>query len=284
MTAPPSLTVESLERLHPEWSTWLRLVSIARRAAEDPVWQAAVPSVPPGEGTTCALVTGAEFAVDARAVTRLVGALLEAVAGAALPAEPAVRTLEAAIAQDDDSLRATARTAGVDAALLGAAAPLVALPLLQACRRAWTSRIAPTWRTGACPVCGAWAAIAEARGVERVLRLRCSRCGADWATEPVRCPFCGEQDHEKLRALVGDGQGDLRRVEVCDTCRGYMKTVTTLTACAPLDVALLDVSTVDLDVAAVEHGYARPARPLDAPRPRVVIQPARTLRGLFSRA
>ena len=44
-------------------------------------------------------------------------------------------------------------------------------------------------------------------------------------------------------------------------CRGYLKTVTTLTPTSADDLALLDLATVELDVAAIEHGYARPAGP-----------------------
>jgi FdhE protein len=97
----------------------------------------------------------------------------------------------------------------------------------------------------------------------------------------VRCPYCGERDHTKLRALVGEARNDLRRAEVCTSCLAYMKTVTTLTACPPLDVGLLDLDTVDLDVAALEHGYARPARPAAALATSVV---ARRARSVFSRA
>ena len=42
-------------------------------------------------------------------------------------------------------------------------------------------------------------------------------------------------------------------------CRGYLKTVTTLTARAPADVVVEDAATVAYDVAAIEAGFARPA-------------------------
>ena len=278
MTVARALTVEALERAHPEWSTWLRLTTIARRAAGDPAWAAAVPSEPPGDGVARPLIAGAVFAVEARAVVRLVGALIEA---RALTPETAVRVLDAAVAHDTARFEAVAEETSMSAERLRGVAPLVALPLLQACGRAWSARIPSAWRRGACPVCGAWAMLAEARGVERTLRLRCARCGGDWATAPLHCPFCGEQDHEKLRALVGEAKRDLRGVEACATCKGYVKTVTTLAACAPLDVGLLDLATVDLDVAALEHGYTRPAE-LDAPLDtRVTTPPARGLRALF---
>src|SRR2546421_694409 len=84
------------------------------------------------------------------------------------------------------------------------AAALMAVPLLQACRAAWRARISEAWLDAACPVCGAWAAVVEARGLERRLRHRCGRCGADWAAEPVRCSFCDMRDHERLTTPVSD--------------------------------------------------------------------------------
>jgi FdhE protein len=107
-------------------------------------------------------------------------------------------------------------------------------------------------------VCGASAALVEARGLERRLRHRCGRCGADWAAEPLRCPFCGTRDHGKLTGLVSERAGERGRVEACGLCRGYLKTITTLTAAPPAEVALLDLETVHLDVAAVEHDFQRP--------------------------
>ena len=38
-----------------------------------------------------------------------------------------------------------------------------------------------------------------------------------------------------------------------------MKSIMTLTPTPPADVAVLDLATVDLDVAALSEGYARPA-------------------------
>lgn len=55
-----------------------------------------------------------------------------------------------------------------------------------------------------------------------------------------------------------------------------MKSVTTLGPCPPDELLLLDLETVELDVAALEHGYRRPdglGHPIDvtvAPRRRSV--------------
>ena len=192
-----------------------------------------------------------------------------------------MRVIEAAINMDDEALGDVAKTLGVGADLFREVAGLAAMPLLQACGRRWAERIPSDWIEAACPICGAWAALAEARGLERSLRLRCSRCGADWTGVPVRCAFCGTADHDKLGALVSARDGDTRRVETCTVCLGYMKTVTTLRACTPADVRLLDTDTVELDVAALEHGYARPRRPARALGARVAAPPRGRLGPFF---
>jgi hypothetical protein len=40
-----------------------------------------------------------------------------------------------------------------------------------------------------------------------------------------------------------------------------MKTLTTLTPCGAVELAIRDLDTVELDLAALEHGVARPVGP-----------------------
>ena len=137
-----------------------------------------------------------------------------------------------------------------DRGVLRGLAPLIAMPLLHACRRAWARHVPADWSAGYCPICGGWPALAEIRGLDGTRHLRCGRCGSDWRTEPSRCPFCGgERDHEQR----------VPAIEVCDGCNGYVKTFTMLQGCQPDTVMLEDLATVHFDVAALEHGYTRPS-------------------------
>jgi len=250
----------------PESQAWLRLYDVAHSALDDAAWTAAVPA----PSDTAPLIDGAAISADARAVTDLVRALLDR-AGSPSPGDAdVIALLEAAIMEDGDALHLIAARAGLPPEIAAATAALATMPLLQACRAAWGANIAEAWIDAACPVCGAWATMVEARGLERRLRHRCGRCGADWSAQPVRCGFCGAHDHAKLTTLVSERPGERGRVEACTACRGYVKTITTLTPCPPADVMLLDLDTVHLDVAAIEHGFQRP-RP--APR-RVKLEAA----------
>ena len=49
-----------------------------------------------------------------------------------------------------------------------------------------------------------------------------------------------------------------RRIEVCSSCGGYLKTID-VPELSPFPLlSISDIETTDLDVAAMEHGYARP--------------------------
>jgi FdhE protein len=151
--------------------------------------------------------------------------------------------------------------------------------MLQACRKAWTPLVSAAWAEGYCPICGGWPTLAEARGLDGLRRLRCGRCGGDWRTEWLRCPFCGERDHEHLGSLVPEGS-ERRTVDVCERCRHYVKAVTSLAPIRPEDVVLLDLATLVLDVVALDRGYVRPAAKRRAVE--VVARPS-WLRTIFRR-
>jgi FdhE protein len=77
----------------------------------------------------------------------------------------------------------------------------------------------------------------------------------------LRCVHCGERDHEKLGSLVPEEAAETQKVETCASCRGYLKVLTTLEASSHLDLLLRDLDTVDLDLVALDRGYARPPGP-----------------------
>jgi FdhE protein len=241
----------SLEVEHPEWRTWLRLLDAAWEDMGDARHEAAVPDAPPTSNGT-PLVAGAVFELSRRAAARWVRDLLAVAAenggapslsGAARsPALEPLAALEAAVAADRERLDALAGAAGADREAFAAVMSVAAMPLLQACGRRWSSRVSPGWDRGYCPVCGAWPALAEARGLEHERRLRCARCG-------------GTRDHRELGALVPEGTIETRRADTCAVCRRYVKTVTTLAATPARQVTIQDLATLDLDLAALAHGY-----------------------------
>ena len=170
--------------------------------------------------------------------------------------------LEASITQDAARLEELAAEAGMDPALLMTLGQLTALPLLLACGRKAAPLVEQArWEEGYCPVCVAWPALAEARGLARRRWLRCGRCGTGWSLRHEGCAFCGNTDFRTLGYLAPEKESESRRAMVCERCRGYLKTFTTLAPLAPAEIGVYDVTSLELDMAALEHGYARPERP-----------------------
>ena len=273
MMRPTAVTPEALARTHPEWAPWLALLDEARGAQDEPLLARGLPAAGPPDAGTAPLLHEVVLAVDVRRAERFVRRLLDrsGTGGAArLGRLDAPRFLEAAVRQDLPRLDAVAGELEMAPAALRAIATVSVMPLLHACRRAWMAAWPTDWREGFCPLCGAWPALAEARGLERSRRLRCARCGGDWDTDWLRCPYCRNREHARLGSLVTGAALDTLKLETCEACHGYVKTLTTLQATPPEGVALLDLATVELDLAGIEHGYGRPHAPGHALEARVV--------------
>ena len=260
-----SPTFDDLSREHPEWQGWVAVMRAALERAGDPAWSAA--SVVAGGDAHAPWLAGARVELHERLVGGWLRELLHLArraspGGSAPPRGAALDAsafLRAAIELDLGALDAVAGAAGLDGGLARALAHPAALPLLASCAARAGSSARPGWDRGYCPVCGAWPAIAELRGLEASRQLRCARCGADWATVWLACVYCGNDDHRELAGLVSEAAGPMRRVDTCTRCRGYLKTVTTLTARTHAEVVIEDMQTVPYDVSALGEGALRPA-------------------------
>jgi FdhE protein len=82
-----------------------------------------------------------------------------------------------------------------------------------------------------------------------------------WRTAWLRCPYCGETDHQRLGVLIPAAPGATGTVETCATCTGYLKTRATLQALPAYAVALEELAMIELDMVALERGFTRPASP-----------------------
>jgi FdhE protein len=255
-------TVETLAREHPEFGGWLDLLSVVADEAAGGAWADAIPDTP---ATGVPLLAGATLTIDPVVASAWLRRLLDVgarsvpVLASAGEQLDALVVLESAIALDIARIDALAETAAVPAEPLRAVLPLAAWPWLQCAGARLADRVPADHPHAWCPICGAWATLAEARGLESARRLRCGRCGGDWPAAWLRCPFCGTDEHARLRGLVGETTGEARRADGCAACGAWVKTITTLGASTIAEVRLLDLATVDLDVAALARGWKRPA-------------------------
>jgi FdhE protein len=169
--------------------------------------------------------------------------------------------LAASLSRHQDAIREGAIHRGLAPDLVWLVAELAVSPFAHALQRCLFSdpALAPAraaWDHGYCAACGSWPALAEVVGGHRV--LRCSFCAAAWELTTYACVYCGESGEPFVTAAPDEERKD-RRVEVCATCAGYLKTVD-VAALSPFPLlAIADLETMDLDVAAMERGYSRPA-------------------------
>jgi FdhE protein len=100
--------------------------------------------------------------------------------------------------------------------------------------------------------------LAEFRGLEQNRFLRCGLCAADWQFPRLRCPFCDNQDHRELGFFHVEGEEGRHRAATCESCHGYVKTVSSLDRLSVPDLLVADLATLHLDLAAADRGYFVP--------------------------
>jgi FdhE protein len=110
-----------------------------------------------------------------------------------------------------------------------------------------------------CPDCGFYSIVSllrEDKAAETVRRtLICSLCSREWEFPRVLCPFCTEEKPEKLPRYTAQ-EIPWMRVDACDTCRRYIKSVD-LTLNWDAEPIVDELASTPLDVIAREHGYTK---------------------------
>jgi formate dehydrogenase maturation protein FdhE len=85
--------------------------------------------------------------------------------------------------------------------------------------------------------------------------LICSLCLAEWEFRRIVCPGCGEENHAKLPVYTAEELIHVR-VEACDSCRTYIKTVD-MTKSGLAEPIVDEMASIPLDVWAREQGYTK---------------------------
>jgi FdhE protein len=116
------------------------------------------------------------------------------------------------------------------------------------------------WLRNYCPVCGSEPVLGELKdveGVEGAKFLVCSSCGFEWRFNRLGCPFCGNGDHRKLRSFNTEADGKGYRVDVCEGCKKYIKTIDLREVEGDAVPIVEDIGTLHLDIIAQKEGYTR---------------------------
>ncbi|MBN2516575.1 MAG: formate dehydrogenase accessory protein FdhE [Deltaproteobacteria bacterium] len=110
------------------------------------------------------------------------------------------------------------------------------------------------WTEGYCPVCSKEPKIAELREEEGFRYLYCNQCGFEWNYLRIKCPFCGNEDQQELAYFTIEGE-EKYRVDVCNNCKRYIKTVDFRKTTEKANLDVEDIATLHLDILASEEGY-----------------------------
>ena len=111
------------------------------------------------------------------------------------------------------------------------------------------------WSEGYCPICGKEPKIGEIRDEEEGKRyLFCHQCGFKWHFHRIKCPFCGNEEQHSLAYFEVEGE-ERYRVDVCNKCRRYIKTVELPKSSEEPNLDVEDIATLHLDMIAYDEGY-----------------------------
>ncbi len=178
--------------------------------------------------------------------------LVEALEQRKLDPERLFRSL---LSGDDGDLPAMADRIGIDRKALAFICYHGIQPSIESCATQLAHHLDPeeVRRKSGCPVCGSAPGLAllahEGRRV-----LCCSFCRHQWRAPRVFCALCENTRAGELHYLFAEDENDLR-VDVCDRCRQYLKSVDTRDLVRPVFPPLEQIASLHLDVIATEKGY-----------------------------
>jgi len=111
------------------------------------------------------------------------------------------------------------------------------------------------WDKGYCPVCGSAPefSLFEENGKRFLI---CSFCNHKWASKRIYCPFCENTDHKSLHYFDIEDEEEYR-VDVCDQCKKYIKTIDTKKTTRLIYPQLEYVSTPHIDIKIEEMGFRK---------------------------
>lgn len=111
--------------------------------------------------------------------------------------------------------------------------------------------------TPVCPMCESQPVVGVLRDEQLGARrsLVCSLCAHEWRFPRTVCPGCGENRNEALAVFTSETFEHVR-VDACDTCKCYIKTVD-LTRNGLAIPIVDDLASVPLALWAQEHGYIK---------------------------
>jgi FdhE protein len=161
--------------------------------------------------------------------------------------------IKAVLASDVPAIETLAKALNIDSPVLELLLRLSLRPALIVIAQTVLKQLDLShWHYGHCPVCGSAPKLADLSGEGGKRTLHCSLCEAAWPYQRLRCPFCENDNREELGYLRAEKEEGLR-VDFCDRCNHYLKTIDLRELAGPIIVPLDDTATWHLDIIAVKN-------------------------------
>jgi len=109
---------------------------------------------------------------------------------------------------------------------------------------------------GTCPICGSLPLISSLKEKEGLRHATCSLCRHEYRIKRIACPVCGEDDQKKLTFFTVEEEPGFR-VDVCESCKTYIKTIDFRELDRIAVPVLDDLDSLALDYVAAGQGYRR---------------------------
>ncbi|SDB37015.1 FdhE protein [Desulfonatronum thiosulfatophilum] len=113
------------------------------------------------------------------------------------------------------------------------------------------------WNHGHCPVCGSLPYISTLETREGMRMMHCCFCQTHYRVARLGCIYCGERDPKKLHYFETEEEPGFR-VDLCDQCKMYIKTMDFRTLDRISVPVLDDLESLAMDVLAQAKGHVRP--------------------------
>lgn len=171
----------------------------------------------------------------------------------ALDEETVVKWIKEAVMFNERYFQDWAKEQGVSESLPHFLAEQALRPFMQLMARQAADIIHEFDVMGTCPCCGEPHRLAKLMN-KGEKHLNCPRCETLWKQKRLACVHCGNDKHDQL-FYINVKDDEKAKIEVCETCKNYLKVIDTAKTFEKKPAALLDLETIHLDFVAQEEGY-----------------------------
>ena len=155
----------------------------------------------------------------------------------------------------DEEIKQTALRLGTDALTLEFIVSQLMKPIIERQAESLKSLLQKlSWHKGYCPVCGSFPELSYLKEAEGQRWLRCALCSHEWRFMRTKCPFCENEDTEKLELCFVEDRAS-ERAEMCHQCKRYLVSIDLRKYPYDFIPEVAAVGTMYLDVLAQEKGF-----------------------------